>query len=192
MSATALRETPTTIAEFDAFLEGQEDSRRWELVAGEIVAMTNPTDVHEQIVANIGTALVQAIDRERCHVFFGGVRVQRSANTSAHDKPRPDLLYRCGPLTGRNFVTDPLALVEVLSPSTIDVDRGGKLHFYKRLPTLRHVALVYQDQVRVELYDRTDRGWEPEFLTKPDALLHLDVARFTMPLSEVYFGTDLA
>ncbi|MDQ2805094.1 MAG: Uma2 family endonuclease [Pseudomonadota bacterium] len=49
-------------------------------------------------------------------------------------------------------------LVVVLSPSTIDTDRGEKLRFYKALPTLRHIALVYQDQMHVEHYRRTDRA----------------------------------
>ena len=107
------------------------------------------------------------------------------------DKPRPDILVRCGVLTGRTYVTDPLVVVEVLSPSTIDTDRGDKLRFYKSLPMLRHIALVYQDQVRVELYDRTDRGWETEFLTAPDDLLHFDAVGFGMPLRQAYFGIEL-
>ncbi len=36
-----------TIAEFDAFLEAQRDDALWELVAGQIVAMTSPTEEHE-------------------------------------------------------------------------------------------------------------------------------------------------
>ncbi len=48
-------EPPVTIAGFDVFLDGQADPRPWELVAGRIVGMTDPSTVHEQIVSNIGT-----------------------------------------------------------------------------------------------------------------------------------------
>ena len=79
---------------------------------------------------------------------------QRSA--SGIDKTRPDIVVRCGPADStRTFITDPLIVVEVLSPSAIDVDRGAKLDFYKAIPTMMHIALVYQDQMRVEHYRRT-------------------------------------
>ena len=47
-------------------------------------------------------------------------------------------------------------------------------NFYKALPTLRHIALVYQDQMRVEHYRKTDLGWELETLTHADDVLLFD------------------
>ncbi len=162
MSEAILTERPVTVAEFDAFLDAQQDDYPWELVAGRIVAMTNPTEVHEQIAGNIGAPLKVAMDSKGCRVYQGGIGVQRSDNEQGVDRPRPDVVVRCGRVGTRNFITDPLVVVEVLSPSTIDVDRGDKLRFYKALPTLRHIALVYQDQIRVEHYRKTDLGWEME------------------------------
>jgi Uma2 family endonuclease len=81
-------------------------------------------------------------------------------------------------------------VVEVLSPSTIDVDRGEKLQFYKALPTLRHIALVYQDQMRVEHYRKTDLGWELETLTHADDVLLFDALAFTIALDSIYFGIE--
>jgi hypothetical protein len=52
---------------------------------------------------------------------------------------------RCGAVSARNFVTDPLVVVEVLSPSIMDNGRDEKLMFYKWQPILRHIILVYQD-----------------------------------------------
>ena len=156
MSEALLLDPPVTIASFDAFLEGQRDDTLWELVAGRVVAMTNPTEVHEQIVSNIGAPLKLAMDTLGCQAYFGGLRVQRSDNAHGIDKPKPDIMVRCGRIGAGNYATDPLIVVEVLSPSTMDVDRGDKLRFYKALPTLRHIALVYQDQMRVEHYRKTD------------------------------------
>jgi len=43
----AVRADPlVTIAEFDVFLDAQQDDALWELIAGRIVAMTNPTEAH--------------------------------------------------------------------------------------------------------------------------------------------------
>jgi Uma2 family endonuclease len=191
MSEAILAQPPVTIAEFDTFLDVQQDDRSWELVAGRIVAMTNPTELHEQIASNIGAPLKLAMDPKGCRVYQGGIGIQRSDNEQGIDRPRPDVLVRCGRLGTRNFVTDPLVVVEVLSPSTMDVDRGDKLRFYKALPTLRHIVLVYQDQMRAEHYRKTDMGWELESLTQPDEFLQFEAVTFEIMLEHVYFGVDL-
>ena len=71
MSATVRDDQAVTIAEFDSFLDNQRDAALWELVAGHILAMTNPTDIHEKIVSNIGGPLQRTVDGSRCHVFLG-------------------------------------------------------------------------------------------------------------------------
>ncbi len=189
--AFVLEEPLVTIAAFDAFLDGQADERPWELVAGRIVAMTNPSQAHEQVVSNIGVRLKQAVDARGCQVFFGGMRVQRSENQAKYYKPRPDLLVRCGPLQDRNFATDPLVIVEVLSPSTMDNDRSEKLRFYKSLPTLVHLVLAYQDQMRAECYRREGLGWALEVLTQPEDELAFDALGCGMALADAYFGVGL-
>jgi Uma2 family endonuclease len=192
MSAGARAWTPATIETFEVWLERQGEDTRWELVGGEIVAMTSASEVHEQIVSNIARPLLQSLHGERCRVYVGGMGVQRSDDKSDTDQPRPDIVVRCGPLGRRNFITDPVVVIEVLSPSTIDIDRGQKLAFYKTLPTLRHVVLVYQDQIRIELYARTEDGWEPEALTTPTARLAFESPQFEMTLEQAYFGVDVA
>jgi Uma2 family endonuclease len=109
---------------------------------------------------------------------------------SGVNRTRPDVVVRCGRVGTRNFITDALVVVEVLSP-TMDVDRGEKLRFYKALPTLRHIALVYQDQMRVEHYRKTDLGWELETLTHVEDVLLLDALAFTISLETIYFGVEL-
>jgi Uma2 family endonuclease len=191
VSEAMLPQLPVTIGEFDAFLDGQQDARSWELVAGRIFAMTNPTEVHEQIASNMGAPLKLAMDPKGCRVYQFGIGIQRSDNEQGIDRPRPDVLVRCGRLGTRNFVTDPLVVVEVLSPSTMDVDRGDKVCFYKALPTLRHIVLVYQDQMRIEHYRKTDIGRELESLTQPEEFLRFEAAAFEIMLEQVYFGVEL-
>ena len=52
-------------------------------------------------------------------------------------------------------MTNPRVVVEVLSASTIDYDRGKKLAHYKRIPSLQVVGLVWQRDRRIELHQRT-------------------------------------
>jgi Uma2 family endonuclease len=185
---TALRHPePVTIGAFDTFVAAQADTTLFELVEGVIVMMTNPTEVHEQIAGNIGAPLKLAMDARGCRTYQGGIRVQRSDDPNDTDKTRPDVVVRCGALGTKTYITDPLVVVEVLSPSTIDVDRGPKLDFYKSLPTIRHIAFIYQDQMRVEHYRRGEQGFELEILKRPDDSLHLEAVEFRIDLGRVHF-----
>jgi Uma2 family endonuclease len=182
--------SPMTVIEFDVFLDGKDDPRLFELVDGAIVMMSNPTETHNQIANNINAPLKLAMDKRRCRTYISDMRVQRTDRATDTDKTRPDIVVRCGPNTGKTFITDPLVIVEVLSPSTMDIDRGPKLEFYKSLHTTSHIAIVYQDQRRIEHYRRTDTGWERLVLSQPEDLLHFDSVGFHMTLDAVYFGLE--
>jgi Uma2 family endonuclease len=191
MPAVYRRPEPMTIEAFDAFVEAQADDRAFELIEGEIVMMTNPTETHEQIAGNVGAPLKLAMDARGCRTYQGGMRVQRSRDARGTDKTKPDVVVRCGPASKNTYIIDPIVIVEVLSPSTMDIDRGPKLDFYKSLPTLRHIALVYQEQTRVEHYRRREEDWEPEILTTPEALLEFEAVDFRLALERIHFDVAL-
>jgi Uma2 family endonuclease len=76
----------------------------------------------------------------------------------------PDVAVVCGPLEldpdSDATVTNPTLLVEVLSTSTQTFDRGEKFEHYQRIPALRAVLFVSQDEARVELRARDAQdGW---------------------------------
>ena len=189
----ALRiESPMTVRDFEAFLDAQTGGARWELVAGRVVAMTDPNERHEKIASNLGARLTLAMDAIGCHTYRGGMGVRISDDPGGADRPRPDAVVRCGTVTERNFVTDPVVIAEVLSPSTMDYDRGEKSRFYKQLPTLRHIVLIYQDQMRVEHFRRAGDVWSWETLTQPEDDLLLDAVGFTVALERLYFAIEFA
>jgi Uma2 family endonuclease len=190
---TRASEAPTTIDAFDAFVGEQPlHGPEYELVDGQIVQQANPTGTHEQIIGNLAVPLKQHMDPRGCQTFMGGMRVQRSDDRLEVDKTKPDIVVHCGLLPKGTFVTTPLIVVEVLSPSTMDIDRGPKLEFYKSLDTMMHIAVVYQDQMRTELDSRTPEGWERTILIRADDQLRFDAVDFHVDLASVYFGTELA
>ncbi|MCB9652161.1 MAG: Uma2 family endonuclease, partial [Deltaproteobacteria bacterium] len=73
-----------------------------------------------------------------------------------------DVAVGCGRLEfgprDRDALTNPISLVEVLSPSTESYDRGAKFAHYRRIPSLRDYVLVAQDERRVEVFHRTSDG----------------------------------
>ena len=149
MARAAERLRKVTIAEFDEIAEKATEARDYELIDGEIVMMTNPTETHEQIASNIGARLKLAMDSRGCRTYQGGMRVQADDNSKAFNKFKPDVVVRRGPPGTGAYITDPV-VVEVLSPSTMDNDRGPKLRFYKALPTVQRIVLVYSDQMHAE------------------------------------------
>ncbi len=180
-----------TIAEFDASIANSQEGDTFELIDGVPLLAGDPTETHEQIASNIGARLKLGTDKRGCRTYQGGMAVQASASPAGCNKFRPDVVVRCGPLSDNTYMTDPVVIVEVVSPSTIDLDRGHKLQFYEKLPTVRHIVLAYADRKRVEHYRRTEGGWEGEVRSTSESTLVLDAVEFRVDLARIYFGVHL-
>lgn len=193
MSHARAAAPPVTIAEFDAFVAAQpEDCTIWELIDGEIVGMTNPNVRHGQVAVNIAVALKPVAEEHGCRVNIGGLRVQASSDPDGIDKTVPDITVQCGALSdAATWIDDPAVIIEILSPSTMDYDRGLKLHFYKSIPPVRDIVIVYQDQVRVEHYVRAGDEWQMSALTSLESELGFTGLPATIRLAEIYALTDL-
>lgn len=178
-----------TLQEFDEIEASTGDDVHYELFDGWLVAMSNPTVTHEQIAGNIGAPLKIAMNKRGCRSYQGGIAVQRPDGSS--NRFRPDVVVHCGK-SGRTdtVLSDPIVVVEVLSPATIDYDRTGKLAAYKAFPSLRDIVLAYSDSMRVEHYHRAsaDEEWSTvEALVNPDDKLVISSVDFEIELDEVYF-----
>lgn len=68
----------------------------------------------------------------------------------------------CGPRetdpSDRDAVVSPTLIVEVLSPSTEEYDRGDKLEHYQQIPALRQYVLVAHDARHVQVWTRGAGG----------------------------------
>lgn len=53
---------------------------------------------------------------------------------------------------------NPTVIVEVLSDSTAEYDRGEKFAHYMKLPSLKEYVLVSQDRARIEVFHKPERG----------------------------------
>ena len=191
LSRPAATAPATKVAAFDAWLDKQAEPRLFELVDGAVVMIANPTETHNQIASNLHLWLKLAADAHGCRAYMSDMRVQRSDSLDEINKSRPDVVVRCGPNTGKTFVTDPVIVVEVLSPSTMDIDRGLKPDFYKSLPTLQHIVLAYQDQMRVERYRRDGDTWVTDVWHQRSDVLAMPAYGVETTLDAVYFGLDV-
>ena len=91
-----------------------------------------------------------------CEAFTDGMAVAVDETTVYE----PDALLRCGPPLSPEVVkvSDPLLVVEVVSPSSRAGDAGAKLEDYFRLPSLRHYLIVKTENRAIIHHRRDDTG----------------------------------
>jgi len=99
----------------------------------------------------------------------------------------PDLFVRRATERGAPFFkTDPTLVIEVLSPSTQEYDRGDKRLAYQSLLALKEYVLVAQDTPSVEIHRRTADGWERETYQGLGESLWFRSVALDIELSEIY------
>lgn len=157
-----------TYAEYLAFEETSE--QKHEFIDGLVLAReggsaphahaAESSIEHARLAARITTALSIALAGRPCNVFGSDARVRISATERA---TYPDVSVVCGPVVRASddsqALTNPVVIVEVLSPTTEQSDRGEKFRHYRRLESLREYVLVAQDEPRIEVFRREGDVW---------------------------------
>ncbi len=169
--------------EFLAWNDGT--AQRYELVVGEIVAMAPPARGHGALMAKLTGGLVNRLrppctaDR-RCR--------HRSTRAGGHPYYQADIAVTCTPQPAdARHTAEPILIVEVLSPSTAERDRGRKLADYRRIEPVREILLISAQERWVELWRRDDGGWHVEDLIG-EAEIRLETTDAVIPLATLYEG----
>lgn len=160
---------------------------RHELIDGEVYAMSGASFTHNVIVTNLTHRLANALEGRPCVPCSQDLRV-RVHGTKNY--VYPDLSIVCGKpeLESKELdvLLNPTAIVEVLSKSTEDYDRGTKLQIYRQIPTVRHYVLVSQDSMAVEHHVRQAKNqWMVHLLSEQDSLIFADLD-VRIPISDIY------
>jgi len=147
-------------ADYLAFEAASE--AKHEYVNGEVFAMAGGTITHGALGVAVSTALSNALRDRPCRVLSSDVRVRSKVTGIA---TYPDVTVVCENIEvddeDKHGVLNPRLIVEVLSESTEGYDRGAKAAHYRRIASLREYVLVAQDEPRIEVYRRNERGkWE--------------------------------
>ena len=150
-----------TYAEYLAY--EQDSGLKHEYDDGEILAMAGGSRRHNALASRVSAALETARE-PGCVAFQSDQKVRVLATGKA---TYPDATLVCGAIEGDPAdplgatITNPTVLVEVLSPSTEQEDRGNKWQHYQLIPSLQEYVLVSQSEARVERYRRLPTGtWE--------------------------------
>jgi Uma2 family endonuclease len=178
--------TRMTVEEYLA-LERQASGKS-EYFNGEVFAMSGASRRHNLISLNIGAELRAHLQQRPCEVYTSDMRVKVS-RTGLYTYP--DVVVVCGDPIFEDAEVDtllnPLLLVEVLSKSTEDYDRGGKFEHYRTLPSIQEYLLVAQERCHVVHYTRQpDNTWLLAETSEITDQIHLPSLDCALALSEVY------
>ena len=166
-------------------LEDQSKLRH-EFRKGEVVAMAGGTAVHNQIAVNTTTGLNILLRKKPCIVFGSDLKVEL-----AHSYVYPDAFVICGDVVfasnRKDIVSNPCLLVEVLSDSTEQYDRGEKFEQYRSLPSFREYVLVSQNKPSVEVFfKQDDKHWLMTVITDLDDTAVLQSLEISIPMRDIY------
>lgn len=154
---------------------------------GEVFAMSGATKEHNKIVASSVCAIYKQINKEGCSIMACTMRVHNKLNTLY---TYPDVVIACGEekYLDNEFDTllNPTIIIEVLSISTKDYDRGTKFSLYRSIPSLKNYLTISSMEYAAELYTRDGEQWILTTATGLDKSIYLSAINYHLPLSEVY------
>ncbi|MBZ5725206.1 MAG: Uma2 family endonuclease [Acidobacteriia bacterium] len=180
---------PTTFVSEAEYLERERKAeRKSEYYKGEMFAMAGASPRHAEIVTNLVAEFRQRLKTKPCKVYSTDVRL-RVTPTGLYTYP--DVIVVCGPPQfaddQKDTLLNPTVIVEVLSVSTKDYDRGRKFDHYRTLPSLMEYLTVAQDVPHIQLWARQkENGWLLSDFDEAGQIMPLRSIECDLPLAEVY------
>ena len=174
--------------------EGEMEGKRYEFHDGEIFLISDASVTHSRILSKVHGGLYSLLKEKPCEAVISSLKV--NVQTSSF-YCYPDITVVCGDFESlenhEDIITNPTVIIEILSPSTMDYDRGEKFRLYRQLPSLKEYICISSLQVSVEKYTRkSEFQWLLEdYYSIQDAIVFesLDV---TLSIADVYENIDFS
>jgi len=183
--------TRFSVEEYLAF--EKTSAEKHEFYKDEIFAMSGAGPRHNVIFSNLFGELVIKLKGNPCKPYGSDLRIHIPENSLF---TYPDISVICGDIITSELDPDtaiqPVILVEILSPSTRNYDRGDKFKLYRDIPTLKEYVLIDSESILAEVYSVNEKGhWELiEYKSQADTLI-LHSMQIGIPLTDIYEGTKL-
>lgn len=183
----------------DQYLEMEREAlERHEYIDGEIFEMAGESDAHGDISVNLVAELRTQLKGKDCRVRTKDAKVKSGGFTQLPGKSMkgmfsyPDLVVICGDVNHydkrKDIILNPKVIIEVLSESTGDFDRGDKFTRLRMFnETLTDYILVSQDKPQIEHFVRQDdNSWKIFTYIGLDKVCRIESIECELKLSEVY------
>lgn len=177
--------TEAEYLEYDRTHEGKH-----EYVNGEVVAMSGVSDAHDRIQINATLALGTRFRGGPCRVRGADLRV-RLDETGLYCYPNLTAVYGEPTFAPTRPVTllNPRVIVEVLSETTEEYDRGAKVAHYRHRASVDLILLI---DSRRRLVERQQRNADGTWTLSEHTAGTIAVLDHAVPLDELYDGVTLA
>lgn len=155
---------------------------------GEIVPMLGGTTNHNKIALNFCRKFPLTVNSQNYEIFINDVRLWIPLTRRY---VYPDIMVIQGePVYQENnktIVTNPLVIIEILSDSTKDYDRGGKFLAYRSIPEFREYILIDQYSYHIEQFAKNSNSkWELTEYDSEESVLILESIDFQITLKDIY------
>ncbi len=163
-----------------------------EYYRGEVFAMAGASLRHGLIVSNLVMTLGQQLKSRPCSIYANDLRLRVTA-TGLYTYPDVVVIWGEPEVADdqKDTVLNPAIVIEVLSDSTKDYDRGQKFEHYRGIPSLREYLVIAQDHPHAEHYIRQpENRWLLSETANLADTIHLPAIDCTLPLAAIYDKVD--
>lgn len=182
-TANLTRQRAMTFEDYVAFERAA--GVRHEFVRGVPRMMAGGTKRHERISLRAAMELGSRLRGSRCEAFGSNLRIKIPNGNVRY----ADASVDCGRGTDLDLAaTEPVLVVEVLSPSTTWFDQTRKLEDYKAVPSMRTIILLSQTAMLANLHRRAGEAWVSSIVEGADAVIVLPDLEIELPLATLYEG----
>lgn len=173
------------------YLEGETASRvKHEFVNGEVYSMAGAGRRHHRIALNLVTKLDDHLADTKCEAFITDMKLKANEDTFYY----PDVFVACDETSESDYYrTTPVLIIEVVSPSTRQIDRREKLRAYQQIPSVQEYMIVEQDKIFIELHRRQPNGnWITHFYNESDRdeVIEFQSVKLESSIDEIYRRVD--
>jgi len=177
------KEQPISYQEWLDFESNLGETRRAELIDGQIYMMSAPSSRHQAVSGNLYFQLRSHLRGKKCRVFYSPFAVRLNEDSEV----QPDLVVICDPkkITPRGCSGVPDLIIEILSPATARHDRHTKFMLYLEAGVPEY-WIVDPENNAITAYRLTDNGYNATVFTDTDTATIAALPDFEMNLSAVF------
>ncbi len=120
----------------------------------QITDMAGATPEHSAVIVNFVAAIRRQLKNSTCFVYSDNVQYRWQTDDGREKAVIPDASINCQTKKkrGSNFIGIPRFVMEVLSPSTEQYDRGEKMELYRQQEIEEYWIVDWREK-KVEIYE---------------------------------------
>lgn len=195
MTALALALPQPTMYSEEEYLRLENDAfEKSEFFQGQIIKMAGATPNHNRVKENVSVEVGIVLKKNKsCRSSSSDQRIHIPANSLY---TYPDIIIVCGPnkfsKLDRITIINPSVIIEILSPSTSDYDRGQKFKLYRDIETLQEYVTIDSRKADAQVFRRMSGN---QWILADDAFsltetITIQTIGATLQMADLYDGTE--